>query len=137
MKVGVRKPNMKKRLKARTTGKLKRSVKRSVNPLYGKKGMGYIKDPERAIKNKIYKKTTVSVDDIAGAVMNNASNASSGNSQPGPSPKKKTGCLIPIIIFLVLFASCSLLFGGENENKKTESTTEITTVTEEVPTTSE
>lgn len=58
MKFGPRKPNLKKRIKARTTGKLKRKMKKAVNPLYGKKGMGYIKNPKRAIKNKIYHKTT-------------------------------------------------------------------------------
>ena len=50
--------NIKKRVKARTTGKLKRKMKKAVNPLYGKKGMGYIKNPKRAIQNKIYHKTT-------------------------------------------------------------------------------
>lgn len=59
MKVGVRKPSIKKSVKARTTGKIKRAAKRSVNPLYGKKGMGYLNNPKRAIKNKIYHKVTV------------------------------------------------------------------------------
>ena len=60
MKFGVRKPNISKRIKARTTGKLKRKVKKIANPLYGKEGMGYINNPKRAIKNKVYNKTTVS-----------------------------------------------------------------------------
>lgn len=64
MKMGVRKPSIKKSVKARTTGKLKRSVKRSVNPLYGKKGMGFVKDPERSIKNAVYHRTTIGVRDI-------------------------------------------------------------------------
>lgn len=59
MKIGVRTPSFKKSFKARTTGKINRALKRSVNPLYGKKGMGYIKNPEKAIYNKIYHKTTV------------------------------------------------------------------------------
>ena len=59
MKVGIRKPNLKKSLKARTTGKLKRQIKKSVNPLYGKKGIGVIKDPKKAIYNKVYNKTTI------------------------------------------------------------------------------
>ena len=58
MKFGARKPNLKKRVKARTTARAKRTVKSAVNPFYGKKGMGYIKNPKRAIKNKIYHKTT-------------------------------------------------------------------------------
>lgn len=59
MKIGVRTPSFKKSFKARTTGKINRALKRSVNPLYGKKGMGYIKNPEKAIYNKIYHKATV------------------------------------------------------------------------------
>ena len=39
MKIGMRKPSVKKSFKARTTGKMKRAVKKSVNPTYGKKGM--------------------------------------------------------------------------------------------------
>jgi hypothetical protein len=60
----LRKPSLKKSFKARTTGKLKRKMKRSINPLYGKKGMGYIKNPKSALKNKIYKKTTFGLSDI-------------------------------------------------------------------------
>ena len=56
MKIGFRKPNLKKRLKARTTGKLKRKVKKATNPFYGKKGVGYIKNPKRALYNKVYNK---------------------------------------------------------------------------------
>jgi hypothetical protein len=37
MKVGMRKPSLKRSLKARTTGKWKRQAKRAINPLYGKK----------------------------------------------------------------------------------------------------
>lgn len=59
MKIGVRTPSLKKSFKARTTGRLNRTLKKSVNPLYGKKGMGYIKNPEKAIYNKIYHSVTV------------------------------------------------------------------------------
>lgn len=37
MKFGIRKPSLKKSIKSRTTGKLKRTVKKAVNPFYGKK----------------------------------------------------------------------------------------------------
>lgn len=59
MKIGVRMPSFKKSFKARTTGRINRTLKKSVNPLYGKKGMGYIKNPEKAIYNKVYHKLTV------------------------------------------------------------------------------
>ena len=59
MKFGFRTPSLKKSLKARTTGRVKRAVKKSVNPLYGKKGVGLITDPKRSVENRIYKRTTV------------------------------------------------------------------------------
>lgn len=59
MKVGMRMPSPTKSMKAKTTGRLKRAAKGSVNPVYGVKGIGYLKDPERAVKNKIYHKLTV------------------------------------------------------------------------------
>lgn len=64
MKFGIRKPSIKKSIKARTTGRLKREIKKQIIPGYGKKGMGWIKNPRRALKNKIYKKTTIGVGDI-------------------------------------------------------------------------
>ena len=42
MKFGLRKPSIKRSLKARTTGRVKRSVKRSIVPFYGKRGMGLL-----------------------------------------------------------------------------------------------
>lgn len=64
MKFGMRKPSLMKSVKARTTGKIKRKIKSSVNPLYGKKGIGLITNPKKAIYNKIYKKTTFSFFDL-------------------------------------------------------------------------
>ena len=64
MKYGMRTPNVNKRISARTTGKITRTMNKAVNPLYGKKGMGFINDPSKAIYNKVYNKTTISVDKI-------------------------------------------------------------------------
>ncbi len=60
----MRKPSLKKSIKARTTGKIKRKVKKSANPFYGKKGMGFVKNPKKSVKNKIYHKTTFSIMDL-------------------------------------------------------------------------
>ncbi len=68
MKVGIRKSSIKKSISARTTGKAKRKLKKIANPLYGKKGMGWIKNPKRAFKNKIYKKTTISAKSVGGLI---------------------------------------------------------------------
>lgn len=64
MRIGIRKPSIKKSLKASTTGKLKRSIKSTINPLYGKKGIGFVKNPKKSIKNSIYHKTTFSFWDL-------------------------------------------------------------------------
>lgn len=63
MKIGIRTPSIKKIFKARTTGKAKRAIKKAVNPLYGKKGMGLL-HPKKAVYNKVYKKTTIGFGDI-------------------------------------------------------------------------
>lgn len=64
MKFGMRKPSIKKSLSARTTGRAKRAVKKAFIPGYGRKGMGWLKDPKRAAYNKIYNKTTFSIFDL-------------------------------------------------------------------------
>lgn len=64
MKFGMRKPSIKRSLKARTTGRAKRAVKRATNPVYGKKGVGFLKNPQRSAKNAVYQRTTFSIRDI-------------------------------------------------------------------------
>lgn len=59
MKFGFRTPNLEKKLKAKTTGAVKRKVKSVINPMYGKNGIGIITDPKKALYNKIYNKTTI------------------------------------------------------------------------------
>lgn len=97
MKIGVRKPSIKKSIKARTTGKAKRAVKSAVNPLYGKKGMGWINDPKKAAYNKVYNKTSLGVKDIAKAT-------SSNNSGCG------TGCLIYTIMAITILTLIIIIF---------------------------
>lgn len=63
MKIGIREVNLKNRFRSRTTAKWKRQIKSSINPLYGKKGMGWKRDPKRALYNKIYHKVTISAED--------------------------------------------------------------------------
>ena len=64
MKFGMRKPSIKKSLKARTTVKAKRAIKKATIPGYGKKGTGWIKNPKKAAYNKIYNKTSFSLWDL-------------------------------------------------------------------------
>ena len=64
MKIGMRKPSIKKSIKARTTGKLKREIKSEVIPFYNQKGTGIVKDPKKAVYNKVYNKTSFSIFDL-------------------------------------------------------------------------
>ncbi len=64
MKIGFRTPSFKKSFKARTTSKYKRQLKSAIDPTYGKKGVGWFKNPKKALYNKIYNKTTKSIFDI-------------------------------------------------------------------------
>lgn len=111
MKFGIRKPSPKKMIKARTTGKIKRQVKSSINPLYGKKGMGWINNPKKAAYNKVYNKTTVSTKDI----LNNSSELSKEDIQEYAINSKIKSDLffkylgIPIYIFGAFSFLCGLL----------------------------
>ncbi|MBR8674174.1 hypothetical protein GRR92_06770 [Lactococcus lactis subsp. lactis] len=64
MKFGMRKPSITKSLKARTTTKYKRKIKKALIPGYGKKGVGWVKNPKKAAYNKVYKKASFSLWDL-------------------------------------------------------------------------
>lgn len=116
MKIGIRKPSLKKSIKARTTGKLKRAVKKSVNPLYSKKGMGYINNPKKAVYNKIYNKTTIGVSDI---IKTTNTTKTTKTSKPhetkvtySPTTKKYSNTLYKILgVSSLIFGVLSSLLG--------------------------
>lgn len=64
MKFGLRTPSLKKSFRARTTGRAKRVVKKALIPGYGKKGMGWLKNPKKVAYNKVYQKTSFSIWDL-------------------------------------------------------------------------
>ena len=64
MKIGMRKPSLTRSLKARTTSKWKRQNKKALIPGYGQKGVGWIKNPKKALYNKVYHKTTFGLSDL-------------------------------------------------------------------------
>lgn len=103
MKIGIRKPSLKKSVKARTTGRVKRAVKSSIDPTYGKKGAGWVKDPKKAAYNKVYNKTTVGVNPIS-----NSENKGSGSTIGSVFELiglifQLLGSLIQIVFYLGLF----------------------------------
>lgn len=129
MKFGFRTPSVKKSMKARTTGKIKRSVKKSINPLYGKKGTGYITDPKKAVYNKVYNKTTFGAKDVYDTIDFDTTNNSnlytsnSSNQTDVSTDNKRKKVQVPIgehdtklserifntIIAIVLFVFASLI----------------------------
>lgn len=116
MKIGMRTPSLKKSFKARTTGRMKRAAKKAINPLYGKKGMGMIKNPKKAMYNKVYNKTTVSVSDVVKGSKRRGTTKTSTTSAPSVTPNTKTKqkqdkSIVALIILIV----CTLLcFAGGN-----------------------
>lgn len=133
MKMGMRRPSVKRSISARTTGKLKRNVKKSVNPLYGKKGMGYANDPKKALYNSAYNKTTFGTKQLLDE--NTATNTNTkiiddytvDNCTNDPdSTDKAVGCaagiyvgiycapllFIGIFLFIMEFYFASILFFG-------------------------
>ena len=64
MRIGFRSPSLKRSIRARTTGRIKRAMKKTTRPFYGKKGIGFVKSPKRAVKNALYRRTTFGLRDI-------------------------------------------------------------------------
>lgn len=61
MKIGVRKPSIKKSISARTS--LKRYVRHNLG-IKAPKGYGWITNPQKALYNRVYTRTTFSLFDM-------------------------------------------------------------------------
>ena len=97
MKIGLRKPSLKKSFKAMTTGKAKRKLKKALIPGYGKKGIGLLKNPKKAIYNKIYNKTTIGAKDL---LKNKKTKNTKETSDSNINNSKESNLIINIIIWL-------------------------------------
>lgn len=64
MRFGLRTPSPRKSITARTKGRVTRAVKKALIPGYGKKGMGWVANPKKALYNKVYRKMTFSLFDL-------------------------------------------------------------------------
>ena len=106
MKIGMRKPSLTKSLKARTTSKWKRQAKKAIIPGYGKKGMGWVKNPKKAMYNKVYHKTTFGLSDLFKSSKKRAKNNKQplqyDSSRQHTSNKNKRGSFIFLIVSLIL-----------------------------------
>jgi phage protein len=106
MKIGMRKPSLTRSLKARTTSKWKRQAKKAIIPGYGKKGMGWVKNPKKAMYNKVYHKTTFGLSDLfkpsKKRAKNNKQPLQYNSSRQHTSNKNNRGSLIFLIVSLIL-----------------------------------
>lgn len=110
MKIGMRKPSLTRSLKARTTSKWKRQAKKAIIPGYGKKGMGWVKNPKKAMYNKVYHKTTFGLSDLFKSSKKRTKNEKvehkkSTSTQRTVKSNKKTEIvliIIGIITFLII-----------------------------------
>ncbi|OGK62269.1 hypothetical protein A2334_02425 [Candidatus Roizmanbacteria bacterium RIFOXYB2_FULL_38_10] len=87
MKFGIRTPSLKRRIAARTSWK--RVVRHSLG-LKAPRGMGILTNPKKALYNKVYNKTSVSVDDLL-KIPNNKNNSSNTVKHPPMNNEHPTG----------------------------------------------
>ena len=102
----MRKPSLTRSLKARTTSKWKRQAKKAIIPGYGKKGVGWIKNPKKTMYNKVYHKTTFGLSDLFKSSKKRAKNNKQplqyDSSRQHTSNKNKRGSFIFLIVSLIL-----------------------------------
>lgn len=138
MKFGLRTPSPMRSIKAKTTGKAKRTIKKAVNPFYGKKGMGFLKDPKRSTYNAVYSRTTFDVKDISDALggTSMASNKvyttgpqqTTGGAPASGSPKPpvyKRPWFIVLMLLLIGFILICVLFGEISDPAEESSNSQI------------
>lgn len=117
MKFGPRKPSLKRSIKARTAGKLKRKAKKAVNPLYGKKGMGIVRNPKKAVYNKVYNKTTFdALKPLKKSAPKKKRKANTANVQKNVStnkPRKSNINLYKVVMVILILATFSYIGNGD------------------------
>lgn len=99
MRSFIRKPSLKKSFSARTKGRATRSMKRMINPTYGKKGMGMLTNPKKSMYNKVYSHTSISA-----MPKGSKKKISSSHSDDGC-----WGCGCLIIFMIIVFIVCLLV----------------------------
>ncbi|MBP3621714.1 MAG: hypothetical protein J6J16_08150 [Lachnospiraceae bacterium] len=120
MKIGYRKPSIKKSISARTTAKWKRAAKRKINPYYGKKGMGVFTNPNKAAYNKFYNKFTIGLQPTTRKTR--TKRRTKNNNVTGFS------YIICLLAIILLFIPSS---DDKSDNSTTVTTTEIHEFTKE------
>lgn len=134
----MRTPSIKKSISARTTGKATRAVKKAINPTYGKKGMGIINDPKKAMYNKVYNQTTTSAFKSSSSAKANKTDSTSYTSPhyiSPKSPKSKKKKKWPYILLAILVLGGIGSMNKEDSTKNSVGTSNPASSSEEVVTT--
>lgn len=100
MKFGYRKPSIKKSISAKTKGRVTRSMKSTVNPVYGIKGTGIVNNPKKAVYNQIYDKTSY---DALRNIRSQTNESSSSSSSDGSAGIIALFITIILVILLAVF----------------------------------
>lgn len=79
MRSVIRKPSPKKYVSSMTKSPITRTVHHAIDPTYGKKGAGIIKDPKKAAYNKIYSRTSIGINNSFNANKSSRSYPKSSN----------------------------------------------------------
>ncbi len=106
VKFGIRTPSLRRRIAARTS--LKRYVRHSLG-VKAPRGMGWITNPRKAAYNRVYNRTTFSVDRLF---------ARKRRSSGGEVVLVFALFGIVIFIFKALFLLIKTIFGGSSEDRK-------------------
>lgn len=118
MKFGLRMPSLKRRVSARLSWK--RYVRHSLG-LKVPRGMGFATNPKKALYNRIYNKTSVSVDRLLQTKGNNHAILSSSSSK-GPTSSFVVNAIIffVLLFFFFPFAIVFLIYKLYKSGKKKE-----------------
>ena len=95
MKIGLRKPSLKKSIAARM------SVKKKIAPRMPR-GMGILRDPEKAVYNKVYNMTSVSAMDIIKRTKNKSEEAEPEKDTESPGSATMGFIILGVIIVVIV-----------------------------------
>ena len=121
MKFGIRTPSLKRRIAARTSWK--RVVRHSLG-LKAPRGMGILTNPKKALYNKVYNKTSVSVDDLL-KIPNNKNNSSNTVKHPPMNNEHPTGIEISNTGNIIRSSSKALTVTSKNFQELRQQITDI------------
>lgn len=100
MKFGFRTPSLKRRVSARTSWK--RAVRHSMG-IKAPRGMGIITNPKRSLYNKIYRKTTFGIEDLARTTSKKSKSSQKIREAPSKGTTTFIFFFLAVLVAMVIF----------------------------------